>query len=199
MKAIIFLLLLSTAAAPQKPNASQNPTVSENPTVSQKSTASQNPTAPDSTLTDLLRQLTNHDEIDKDIAIKYLHLDSTSLQKNPAIHSDSSFSFGSHLFWIVSYAAVVNCSYKQLIEYNEGSQVFKNRLLIETDCDYDFSGDHTTQIKFRIKGNILYLYNNYYKIRNEDLVLDKKHSTYKTYRFPELTPISPSSPAPSDH
>ena len=160
--AIIFLLLLSSPAVSQKP---------------------------DSTINDLLRQLTNHDEIDRHQAIKYLHLDSTELQENPAIRSDSSFSFGSHIFWIISYGAVVNCSNKALIEYNEESRIFKNRLLIDTDCDFDLSGDHTTQIHFKIKGNVLYVYNNYYKIRNEDLVLDKKRSTYIAYRLPQLTSI----------
>ena len=147
------------------------------------------PNASDTTVSNLLRQLIDHDEIDRGIAIKYLHLDSAELQENAAIHSDSSFSFDSHTFWIVSFAAGVNCSFKELIEYKKESRSFENRLLIETTCDFDFSGDHTIQRAFKIKGNMLYVYRNYYRIKNEDLVLDKKHSTYSAYRLPGLTAV----------
>lgn len=174
INAIIILLLLSSAATSQNDGPNRSDTMVSN----------------------LLGKLTDHDEIDRDIAIRYLHLDSTELQENPAIHSDSSFSFGSHIFWIVSYAAMVNCGYKELIEYKKASRVFENKLLIETNCDFDPSGDHTTQTAFKIKGNILYLYKNYYKIRNEDLVLVKKRSTYSAYRFPTLIAMFIRKPLP---
>jgi hypothetical protein len=147
------------------------------------------PNAPDTMVSNLILQLIDHDEIDRGIAIKYLHLDSGELQENAAIHSDSSFSFDSHTFWIVSFGAVVNCSNKGLIEYKKESRSFENRLLIETSCDFDFSGDHTIQRAFKIKGNMLYVYKNYYRVKNEDLVVDKKHSTYSAYRLPGLNAV----------
>jgi toxin YoeB len=85
------------------------------------------PNAPDTIVSNLLDKLTDHDEIARDIAIKYLHLDSIELQENPSIRSDSSFSFGSHIFWIVSYAALINCENKELIEYKKESRVFAKR------------------------------------------------------------------------
>lgn len=171
---VIFLLLFSSAAVSQKvvPNAS------------------------DTIVNHLLQRLADHDEIDRDIAIKYLHLDSLELQENPAIQCDSSFSFGSHIFWIVSFAAVINCEYKRLIEFKKESGEFENRLRLETNCDFDLSGDHTTQTAFKIKGNMLYVYENCFNIRNEDLVLDKKHSTYSAYRFPGLTAVFIGKPLP---
>lgn len=174
IKVIISLLLFSSSA------------------ISQKTAA----TVSDTMVSNLLTKLTDHNEIDRDIAIKYLHLDSIELQENPAIQSDSSFSFGSHIFWIVSYAAVVNCEYKELIEYKKESRVFYNWLLIETNCDFDPSGDHTTQTAFKIKGNMLYVYKNYYRIRNEDLLLNKKRSTYCAYRFPDLSAVFIAKPLP---
>jgi hypothetical protein len=174
IKVIISLLLFSSSAISQKTAANVSDTMVSN----------------------LLSKLTDHDKIDRDIAIKYLHLDSIELQENPAIQSDSSFSFGPDVFWIVSYAAVVNCEYKVLIEYKKESGVFYNWLLIETNCDFDPSGDHTTQTAFKIKGNMLYVYKNYYRIRNEDLVLNKKHSTYCAYRFPDLKAVFIGKPLP---
>jgi hypothetical protein len=171
---IIFLLLFSSAA------------------VSQKIT----PNSSDTIVNYLLQSLADHDEIDRDMAIKYLHLDSFELQENPSIRCDNSFSFGSHIFWIVSFAAAINCEYKRLIEFKKDSGAFENRLRLETDCDFDLSGDHTTQTAFKIKGNMLYLYNNYFNIRNEDLVLVKKYSTYSAYRFPSLTVVFIGKPLP---
>lgn len=150
--------------------------------------------APDSILSDLLGKLQAHEEIDRDIAVKYLHLDSIFFQENAGIHSDSSLTFGSHIFWFVNYAAVVNCEHTWLIEYETGSRVFKNWLHIKTVCDFDPSGDHTGQTHFKIKGSILYVYDNYYRIRNLDLVLDKKKSTYSAYRLPDLSIIFKKNP-----
>ncbi len=163
---ILILLLLSFGAFPQKTANTPDPIVS-----------------------DLLLKLRDHEEIDKDVAIKYLHLDSIFFQENPGIHSDSSLTFGSHIFWFVKFAAVVNCEHVWLIEYKKGSQIFENRLHIESVCDFDLSGDHTGQTHFKIKGNMLYVYENYYRIKDEDLVLVKKKSTYSAYRFPDLTAV----------
>jgi hypothetical protein len=104
---------------------------------------------PDSMVNYLFRSLNDHEEIDRDIAIKYLHLDSFRLQENPGIHSDSSFSFGSHLFWIVSYAGIVNCAFKELIEYNKESRVFADPLELESDCDFDCSKTNLCNIGMR--------------------------------------------------
>ena len=67
----------------------------------------------------------------------------------------SSFFIGSGIFWIISYGAVVNCQNKDLIEYKKESQGFKNRIQLEAVCDYDFSGDHSTQVTYKIRNNIL--------------------------------------------
>lgn len=174
IKALIFLLLYSSGAVSQK-------------------TA---PNAPDSIVNDLLRKLIDQDEINRDIGIRYLHLDSTEVQENATIKSDSSFSFGSHVFWIVSYAALVNCQNKDLIEYKKESRVFENRLQLESISDFDPSGDHIRQTAFKIKGNTVYVYENYYRIRNEDLVLDKKQSTFSAFRLPDLTPVFKGKPLP---
>jgi len=148
IKVLLFLLLYSFGAVSQE-------------------TA---PNVPDSIVKDLLRKLLDHDKIDRDIGIRYLHLDSIVVQpENPIIESDSSFSFGSHVFWIVSYAALVNCQNKDLIEYNKESQLFANRMRLESIRDFDPSGDHTRQTAFKIKGNTIYVYENYYMIRNEPL------------------------------
>lgn len=145
--------------------------------------------APGSLVADLLHKLNDHEDIDKDVAVKYLHLDSIFFQEDPGIHSDSSLTFGQYTFWFVKFAAVVNCEHVWLIEYKKGSRVFENRLHIESVCDFDLSGDHTGQTHFKIKGNMLYVYENYYRIKNDDLVLVKKKSTYSAYRFPDLTSV----------
>jgi len=154
------------------------------------------PNTPDSIIENLLGQLNVQQDIDKNIAARYLNIDSFEMQQDPIIHSDSPFSFGSHTFWIVSYGAFVNCQYKRLIEYKTGSKVFRNRLLVETDCDVDFSTDHVQQTKFKTKGNILYVYENYYKIKDEDLVLVRKKSTYSAFRLPDLVSVFKNKPVP---
>ena len=148
---------------------------------------SQTMTIQDTNITDLLRKLENHEEIDRDAAVKYLHLDSVFFQEYAGIHSDSSLTFGNHIFWFVKYAALVNCEHVRLIEYEASSRVFRNRIKLKSICDFDSSGDHTGQTDFKISGSILYVYDNYYRIKDEDLVLDKKKSRFSAYRLPDFT------------
>lgn len=132
-------------------------------------------------------KLNAQSEIDRDTAIKYFHLDSMELQEYSGLHSESSLVFGSHPFWIVSYAANTNCRFTRLIEYNKASKNFCAHMLLATDCDFDLSGDHTYRTSYRVKANTLFVYENYYRIKDEDLVLVKKKSTYSAYQFPALT------------
>ena len=150
---------------------------------------SQTMTIQDTIITDLLRKMENHEEIDRDAAVKYLHLDSIFFQENTGIHSDSSLTIGNHIFWFIKYAAVVNCEHMRLIDYDLASGVFRNRIKLKSICDFDPSGDHTGQTDFKIRGRVLYVYDNSYRIKNEDLVLDKKKSRFSAYRLPDFTII----------
>ena len=84
---------------------------------------------------------------------------------------------------------MVNCGFKVLIEYKKESRVFSEPLQIESDCDYDLSGDNTSKKAFKIIGSTLYVYDYCYKIKNEDIVLITKLSRYSAFRFPNLTLI----------
>ena len=146
--------------------------------------------APDSVISQLYQDILEHNEINREIAIKYLHLDSFYLAaENNMIHSDSLFFIGSHVFAIISYAAQVNCGNKQLIEYKKDANVFINRLLISSICDFDLTGNHTSQIDYKFKGNKLYIFRNYYRIKNEDLIIVRKESTFSVYGLPNLNVI----------
>jgi hypothetical protein len=143
-----------------------------------------------------LRRLNDQKEIDKLDAVRYLHLDSTFFQENPAIHSDSTLKLGSRFLWWVTFAAVVNCSETWLVPFDPNSRVFGQPVQVIKDCDFDPSGGHTRQTHYRKRGGLLYVYDNAYWIKGDDLVPDKKRSRYSAFRLPELTILFKGKPVP---
>lgn len=102
---------------------------------------------------------------------------------------DSLFNVDRRTFIIVKFYGAINCEHKVLIEYKNDLSIFINLLHIYQVCDFDISGHHTIQRVYKFHDNKLYVYNNYYKIERELLVIDKKESDFIIYELPSLKVI----------